>query len=317
MSRGAFRTLLQPAFARNDGLARFDQLVRIGADARRIRRAVDSGWWAEPLPGVICEHSGPLTARQRRVAAVLLAAPHGLISHRTAAALHGLRTPDIDEVHVTVPHGSALRSQGFVVVHQTARSTLRTVRQGVPATSVPRSLVDTALLMPRRSDVRAVFADAVQRRLVTVAEVTAELDCAPRRGSAHLRAALEEVGAGARSAPEADVYRLIQRSGLPMPRFNVPVVINGIRFILDGLWDWLRAGLEVDSLAYHLLPDDWDQHLTRQNEVQSGGLVLIRLTTVRLRRDRAGAEAALRRFLVARAEELGVPLHRPASWPPA
>lgn len=276
-----------------------------------------AGWWGEPLPGVICEHSGPLTARQRLAGGVLLTEPHGLISHATAADLHGLRAPELDEVHVTVPHSSALRSHGFVVAHQTSRATWRTVRQGFPVTSAARALVDTALLMPRLSDVRALFADAVQRGLVTVAEVARELEVAPRRGSAHLRSALEEIAAGARSAPEADVYRLIQRSGLPMPRFNVPVVINGRRYILDGLWDWLRAGLEVDSRAYHLLPDDWDQHLARQNEVQSGGLVLMRLTTVRLRRDRAGAEAALRRFLVARAAELGVPLHRPTSWPAA
>src|SRR6185437_814720 len=68
--------------------------------------------------------------------------------------------------------------------------------------------------------VRAVAADAVQRHKCTIEQLVAELRAGPKHGSAALRAALEDVIAGADSAAEAELIRLIKASDLPEPMYN-------------------------------------------------------------------------------------------------
>ena len=87
----------------------------------------------------------------------------------------------------------------------------------------------------------------------------------PRRGSALLRQAVTEVGAGAASAPEARAAHLMRRAKLPPFEQNARIdLINGDYFVVDFLWRSLGAVLEIDSLEYHLDPADWatqDRHL--------------------------------------------------------
>jgi len=89
-------------------------------------------------------------------------------------------------VHVTVPHGRNLRPAGFVVVHQ-ARRLDREWLAGLPTTPAARTVVDVAAATRSRDDVRALVSDAVQRRIVTVAELVTATACAARHGSRLLR----------------------------------------------------------------------------------------------------------------------------------
>jgi hypothetical protein len=56
------------------------QLAVLGVGKDRIRRAVRSGRWQEPVPGVVVLHSGALTRRERHLAALAWAGDDGRLS---------------------------------------------------------------------------------------------------------------------------------------------------------------------------------------------------------------------------------------------
>jgi len=84
-----------------------------------------------------------------------------------------------------------------------------------------RTVVDVAPLLPTRDDVRALVSDAVQRRLISVAQLQAAAAAVPRRGSRWLFEAIDDVGAGTRSMGESRFRRAVRRAGLPEPAWNI------------------------------------------------------------------------------------------------
>lgn len=66
-----------------------------------------------------------------------------------------------------------------------------------------------------------MVSDAVQRRLVSVAQLEAAVGDLPRRGSHWLLEAIEDVGVGTRSMGESRLRRAVRRAGLPEPAWNV------------------------------------------------------------------------------------------------
>jgi very-short-patch-repair endonuclease len=102
-------------------------------------------------------------------------------------------------------------------------------------------------------------AETVRRQFCTPSQLTDEPRHGPRKGSAHLRRAIEEISAGAWSAPEARAATLLRRAGVAPFEQNAPILLpNGRQFIADFLWRALRAVLEIDSYAHHGLPADAD-----------------------------------------------------------
>ena len=77
------------------------------------------------------------------MAAVLALARGALLSHRDAAALQALRPDNRSKIDVSVPRPSA-RPRPGIEVHATAtlRSEDVTGHDGIPCTSVARTLVD-------------------------------------------------------------------------------------------------------------------------------------------------------------------------------
>ena len=274
-------------------------MVAGGVSAATLRRRIRAGRWVQPLPGVVCRTTGTLTPDQRRLAAILFGGHRAVLSHRTAASLLGACAAG-DAVHITVPHGEHLRSAGFVVVHQSRRLTPVWYADGLPVTDSARSIVDAAGAETSLAEVRAMVCAAVQRRRVTVAELHRELALAPRRGSAAIGAVLEEVDAGVRSVSEAEFLALVRSARLPAPELNAPVVTAAGTKYVDALWRDLAAGTEIDGRACHLDSRSWQADLERQNAIHSTGIVLLRLTAARLRRDPAGAMREQRRFLESR-----------------
>ena len=105
--------------------------------------------------------------------------------------------------------------------------------------------------------VRAVVADAVQRRKCTIEQLIVELRAGPNQGSASLRAALADVIAGADSVAEAEFIALIKASDLPEPIYNAKLYA-GSEFLAkpDAWWPsagsqprWIRASGTYPRLA--------------------------------------------------------------------
>jgi hypothetical protein len=172
-----------------------------------------------------------------------------------------------------------------------------------------------------------MVAESVQRRLTTVASLREELDAGARRGSALLRAALEEVADGVRSAPEAQLRRIAETTSvLPGVRWNPALTtLSGQSLPTpDGWIPDVGIALEVDSREHHSMPDDWARTLDRHNALTRHGALVLHFTpaaiyatpeTVRrtivesyLERLRSGAKATI--FL----RDQGVPQAALTTW---
>ena len=279
-------------------------LEQRGVGKDRIRRAVRSGRWQEPVPGVVVLHSGGLTRRERLLVALAWAGDEGRLSHTSALLLLGSRVeeplarlrvagvrgyyatpPDGGLVQVSVPHGRHLASVGFVVVHQTRRPLGDLVVQGLRSTSAARAAVDVALSAQRRQDVEHVIADVLQKGLAEVVELATEVRSAGRLAGPWLRNAVLDAARGMRSVGEADLRRVVIRAGLPEPEWNAPVETAVGTFFLDAYWRKQRLGAEADGAGFHLSAADWDRDLRRQNAVHGAGIRLLRFPVRRLRWD--------------------------------
>jgi hypothetical protein len=144
-------------------------------------------------------------------------------------------------------------------------------------TSLARAVADAARGMTRFSDVQALVCDSIQRGRCTLEELVQELQKGPSAGARWYRMALAEVSEGIRSAAEAQLKHLIDRSDLDRPMYNAEL------YTLDGLFlgrpdAWFaRAGVagEVDSREYHLGAKDYAATTLRHNRMEAAGIHML------------------------------------------
>jgi very-short-patch-repair endonuclease len=209
-------------------------------------------------------------------------------------------------VLVLVPPHNRVRSTAWVTVRRTFRPVNLETWIGPRRADVARATADYALSLVRISDVRTVVARVVRDQYCTVDELRTQLESGPRRGSALLRQALDEVSVGAASAPEAEAARVLRRAGLTGFEQNVPILLpDGTTFVADFLWPHVRAILEIDSREFHLDPADWEHTLQRHLRLTTHGYSVVHRPPSALRDERGfareiaawlrGREADLRR----------------------
>jgi hypothetical protein len=229
--------------------------------------------------------SGEPTRDQLVHAALLYAGDHSLATGLAALRFHGIRCRDTDIVDVLVPADRQLASRGYVRLIRSRRmpDTCRTgrgARYALPA----RSVADALCGMDRIADARTIVASAVQQRRCTVDELRGELAARHNKGDRLLRQVLAEVADGIRSAPEGDLRDLVRVSGLPTPLFNPSLYLNGVFLARPDAW-WPSAGVavEVDSMQFHLLPEDWQQTMRRHSRMTAAGILVVHFSPNELR----------------------------------
>ena len=186
-----------------------EQALAVGltrhALAHRLRQG---GPWSVLLPGVYMAATGAPTTLQQEMAALLHAGSGSVVTGPAALRCHHIRTELTDVVDVLVPASRVRRDAGFARLHRTTRMPDRTCEVGPVRYAMPaRAVADTVRRMTSLRDVRAVVADAVQRRSCAIKDLVAELNEGPNAGSLLFREALTDVADGIRSAAEADPLR--------------------------------------------------------------------------------------------------------------
>ena len=147
-----------------------------------------------------------------------------------------------------------------------------------------RAVADASRELGSFREVRAVAADAVQRRRCRLDQLTEELAQAPVRHSAWLRRALAEVADGVRSVAEADLRRLIRATGLPDPVFNARLYIGPeLLAVADAWWPDAGVAVEVESREWHLSPEDWERTLRRSRQMSAQGIIMVHVTPHQIR----------------------------------
>jgi hypothetical protein len=263
------------------GVLSREQATGCGITDGGLRHRIRTGGpWQRALPGVYLTSTGQPTWEQRQVAALLFAGADSLVTGPAALWNYRLAKAAPRVVDVLIPLERQRTSPGFVVVHRTRRMPSEAICDG-PVRYAPaeRAVADTVRGMAGAdlADVRAVVAGAVQQRQCTVADLVAELQAGPVRGSAALRAVLAEVIDGIRSPAEADLRVLITRSGLPQPLYNPRLYLTDGTFLAqpDAWWPDHGVAAEVDSREWHLSPADWEATMARHARMSAAGVVVL------------------------------------------
>ncbi len=249
------------------------------------RRCLPERGWQLLLPGVVLLNAGKPTDEQRLRAAVLYAGSGARVTGLAAAYCHGLRrVPNTGSVHVLVPSGRHPRSTGFVVIERTTRLPRPVLCDGVPCAPVTRAVLDGARRLPDTNQIRALLAEAVQRGHCAPEQLAAELDAGGQHGSACPRHVLVEILDGVRSVAESHARHLVRRSGLPAPRWNAEVLDGAGRLIAtpDAWWADVGLAWEIDSLDYHLAPEDYRHTVARNARYAAHGIPFLQTVPVRL-----------------------------------
>jgi hypothetical protein len=288
-------------FDRQEGLAGVAQLLELGLSRHVIRTRILRGPWRLVLPRVVCRDARALDARQRLVAAILMAGADSVIGSWSAAAWHGLRAvTDQRQVVVTVPAERFVRSHAFVVVRRTRRPDPGVVRTpALAVVSCPRAVADAAReLGPRVA--RALVIEAVQQRRVTIAELRHELEAGPRQGSFALRHALAEAEQHAWSVPEADLAALVRTSTVLPPMWANPSLRAGEVQLHtpDGWFDDVGLAVQVHSRQYHAGELDWEKTVSGDGVFAEHGIPLVAVTPRQISSQPAAVLARIERAYV-------------------
>jgi very-short-patch-repair endonuclease len=236
-------------------------------------------------------HQSP--APEARWAAALLACGRGaVLSHQTAAALHGLVHPP-GTVHVTVPE--QVRTRQGITVHSPSMPFQRgeLVRaKGLRATSVPRTLLDMAAA---GDPVDRLVADALARRLTSLGALRAYLERrSGARGSARLRRSIE--GRQTRSGLERRFLRWLAARGVPPPEVNPKIGA----LTVDAYWPAAGLVVEIDTIGTHGTTHSFERDRKRDAYLVARGLRVVRITEERLLHDADRLARDLRQALAHR-----------------
>jgi very-short-patch-repair endonuclease len=224
--------------------------------------------------------------------AVLACGGEALLSHRSAAALWGIRGTKTGgegerarpgTIHISVG-ASATRRRLGIRVHR-RRSLARgdhATCHGIPVTTPARTLIDIARELSESALERAVNeADALG--LVDPESLRSELEA--RRGMDGTPALRRVLDRSTFTLIDSELERrfilLIRRAGLPPPLTQARV--NGFR--VDFFWPDQGLVVETDGLRYHRTPGQQARDRLRDQVHIAAGLTALRFTHSQVRFD--------------------------------
>jgi very-short-patch-repair endonuclease len=248
-------------------------LRELGVPRHALQARLRAKRWYALHRGVYAVGHDALTWRSHLIAAVYACGPGALASHRAAGALHGLLSSQ--RIEVSAPRGC--KPKRGITVHRTRliRPEERTVVDGIPVTSVARTLVDIADVL---GDER--YASAVrQAEVLRVFDLkTLESATVPgRRGEhriARVLAAYQPEPHLLRSEAERRLKQLCRQHRLPLPRFNV----NLHGYEVDAYWPEAHLVLEVDGAATHHTRHAFHADRRRDRMLAAHGIQSLRVT---------------------------------------
>lgn len=215
------------------------------------------------------------------MAAVLASGPEALLSHRTAAALWGLRGYSGGTIHVAVPRKST-STQRIRRHFSPVPADERGSEEGIPATSVNRTIFDLAASEGLDSIV-AMVKEAEYLRRYERLSLPALLNRYPgKRGSRKIKLALQrlrdEPPGRTQSKLEQRFASFLRAHRLPLPRFNDWILLGSERFRADCHWPRCRLIVELDGWEGHSTRSAFQDDRARDRALHVAGYTVIHLT---------------------------------------
>jgi hypothetical protein len=194
-----------------------------------------------------------LTDSRAEWMAATLRAPESYLNRLSAACAWGVleRRPPHETV-VRPGSGGPRRRDGIVIYRSTTLEGETTELNGIPLTTMPRTLLDLACVASNKALARAIR-EAIRLKRTTMRELGDYLGhCQHRRGCLRLARALGRYNdlplERARSGAEIRALELLRDAGRPMPRLNVDVAGEEA----DLSWPGESLIIEIDGGPFHL-----------------------------------------------------------------
>ena len=226
--------------------------------------------------GVYAVGHTALTDESHLIAAVYAGGEEALASHRAGGKLWGVLR-GTQPIEVTGPRSREV-AKGFILhrsrlIHDEDRTTI----DNIPVTSLARTLVDLADVLPEKRLASAVH-EAEVKRLFDLKQVQRVLDRLPGRKGRHRLARVlsdyRDVQPFTRSRGERLVLEMCNHHGLPRPRTNTWVDIHEADFY----WPEAALVLEFDGGAVHRTTKAFYEDRKRDRALAVQGIHVVRAT---------------------------------------
>lgn len=272
---------LRDIAVRQGGVILRSQAIDLGLSNQQIRYRRESGDWR--LAGRSSYRLIDMPDHMDRVRAAVAVLPNCVASHETAAELNMIPRVRRGLAVVSVHSRTTHEFPGVVVrrTHDLAEVHL-TMLEGIPVTTVPRTIVDLAARLSR-----AHLTDVIEDALAIgrldprdLASVVRDVARRGRPGSAALREVVAEYVDGEpiqQSVMERRGRRLLTQAGLPRPVHEFAMPWSRSRRF-DDAYPNHRVAIEWDSRRWHMRRDAFDADRHRDNEAHRHGWHVYRFT---------------------------------------
>jgi very-short-patch-repair endonuclease len=281
---------------RQHGVVALWQLIQLGFDSGAIEARLARCRLHRVHRGVYAVGHRRLEWRGVLIAAVYAYGPEAVLSHRSAARLWAIRPNNRRDVDVTVP-GRGLRRRPGLQPHSVRHLDPRDITKidGIPVTTLPRTLLDLAEVVPKDHVIRALT-EAERQQIIDLRAINELLARSPgRRGQRPLREILTDAVIEPRTREEFE-HRFAQfchEFGLPRPKVNTDV--EG--YEVDALWAESKLIVELDSWEFHRHRRAFEADRERDAVLLLAGYRVVRITWRQLTREPGKLAARLRALL--------------------
>ena len=291
------------------GVVALEQMRSLGVNDSRIWSRLRAGRLELVQPRVYRLAGAPDVPEQRLMAAVLSSGRGAVASHRAALWLWGLS--ERFEIEVSAPRLEKARPRRVTMHRSTDLVDGHIVRRRhIPVTTVARTLVDLGAVVPQW-DVDRAIDRALAARHVTLDDLLEMLGAVARRGRrgvGRLRKSLAERQGVPDSVLDAELERLLRRSGIEGVVFQYEIHDEAGRFVarVDAAAPDARVAIEADGASTRVGRHALQYDVSRQNALVNLGWTVYRYTwgDVVGRPERLVAEVS--RAVNARRAELGL-----------
>jgi hypothetical protein len=286
---------------RQHGVVSTTQLLALGYSSSWVKRSLAQGRLHRLHRAVYAVGHRDLDWNSRCLAAVLACAP-ALASHASAGWLWDLvrhKPETIDVTAATRRHPKPHIRLHHARLHERDRGE----REGIPVTSLARTLLDlAAVLPPDRFD--RVLERAEESRLFDLQAVEELMKRVTRHpGAGRLRRAIvayRPSPAFTRSSLERRFLALVKTAGLLAPSMN----FNYAGLELDAFWPDERFAVELDVYETHGTRAAFERDRVRDEELKLAGVEVHRITGPHLDREPDRVIERVRTLLARRQREL-------------
>jgi len=226
------------------------------------------------------------------LAAVLSCGPRALLSHASAAWLWGVSPRSPSPFQVVVPTDRTSKPSLIIRRSRALTEEDRALRDGIPVTALPRTLLDVAATF-RFDRLQRAIERAEELQLFDLGAVEALLARThghPGTGRLRRAIALYLPPIFTRSGLERRFLELVEKAGLPQPATG----FNEAGYELDAYWPRERFAVELDTFETHGSREAFERDRRRQEDLKLVGVEMMRITDHRLDRE---PEAVIERLI--------------------